>query len=188
MVPIPVHEPFFSHFFFNFGSGFIYFKGVDRLTTVGYSTRHFLSRAWVTKLNCFRLPEYSVEGLVLVTKQDVSEAIKLGYRRFDRVSLYSLESALGEAIIEAISLGLIKSRNELFITSKLWCTHALGIVNLRSEKFYGDKAYDFLPMDCQMLGFIKSLEVKPKLNCHFTVFESGNELTVITKETERVVQ
>ncbi|XWS34879.1 hypothetical protein CRYUN_Cryun21dG0075100 [Craigia yunnanensis] len=65
-----------------------------------------------------------VEGSELVTKLAVLQAIKLGYRHFDTASLYGTEQPLGEAIVEAISLGLIKSRDELFITSKLWCSDA----------------------------------------------------------------
>ncbi|KAJ1700105.1 hypothetical protein LUZ63_008617 [Rhynchospora breviuscula] len=49
------------------------------------------------------------------------EAIKIGYRQFDSASLYGSEGALGEAISEAVQTGLIGSRKELFITSKLWC-------------------------------------------------------------------
>ncbi|KAK9027640.1 hypothetical protein V6N11_067465 [Hibiscus sabdariffa] len=116
-----------------------------------------------------------VEGSDLVTKQAVLEAIKLGYRHFDTASLYGSEAALGEAIIEALSLGLIKSRNELFITSKLWSTHGYAdlvlpalktsLQNLkldyldlylihwpiclkkRSEGVSRDRAYDLFPMD-----------------------------------------
>ncbi|KAJ4711020.1 NADPH-dependent codeinone reductase-like protein [Melia azedarach] len=54
----------------------------------------------------------------------VLEAIKLGYRHFDTASLYGTEKALGEAIAEALGLGLVSSREELFITSKLWCDDA----------------------------------------------------------------
>ena len=56
------------------------------------------------------------------TKVAVIEAIKLGYRHFDTASDYGSEEALGEAIAEALQLGLIGSRDELFITSKLWLT------------------------------------------------------------------
>ncbi|XP_027364123.1 NAD(P)H-dependent 6'-deoxychalcone synthase-like [Abrus precatorius] len=56
------------------------------------------------------------------TKVAAIEAIKLGYRHFDTASIYGSEEALGEAIAEALQLGLIKSREELFITSKLWVT------------------------------------------------------------------
>nr|XP_007163859.1 hypothetical protein PHAVU_L010400g [Phaseolus vulgaris]ESW35853.1 hypothetical protein PHAVU_L010400g [Phaseolus vulgaris] len=56
------------------------------------------------------------------TKEAVLEAIKIGYRHFDTASVYGSEEPLGEAIAEALQLGLIASRDELFITSKLWCT------------------------------------------------------------------
>ncbi|KAG8640091.1 non-functional NADPH-dependent codeinone reductase 2 isoform X2 [Manihot esculenta] len=57
-------------------------------------------------------------------KTAVLEAIKVGYKHFDTAPLYRSEKALGEAIAEALSLGLIGSRDELFITSKLWCSDA----------------------------------------------------------------
>ena len=56
----------------------------------------------------------------------VLEAIELGYRMFDTASFYQTEEALGEAICQAISCGLIKSRDEVFITSKIWCTDNYG--------------------------------------------------------------
>ncbi|KAJ4765227.1 NAD(P)-linked oxidoreductase superfamily protein [Rhynchospora pubera] len=49
------------------------------------------------------------------------EAIRIGYRHFDTAAPYGSEGVLGEAISEAVQTGLIRSRNELFITSKLWC-------------------------------------------------------------------
>ncbi|XP_054818753.1 non-functional NADPH-dependent codeinone reductase 2-like [Prosopis cineraria] len=55
-----------------------------------------------------------------VTKTAVLEAIKVGYRHFDTASLYGTEQPLGEAMQEALKLGLVGSRDELFITSKLW--------------------------------------------------------------------
>jgi diketogulonate reductase-like aldo/keto reductase len=57
-----------------------------------------------------------------LTKLAVIEAIKSGYRHFDTALIYGSEEALGEAIVEALQLGLIQSRDELFITSKLWLT------------------------------------------------------------------
>ncbi|OMO72590.1 Aldo/keto reductase [Corchorus olitorius] len=59
-----------------------------------------------------------------VDPETIIEAIKVGYRHFDTASLYMTEQPLGEAIAEALRLGLIKSRDELYITSKLWCTSA----------------------------------------------------------------
>ncbi|KAJ1701511.1 hypothetical protein LUZ63_001290 [Rhynchospora breviuscula] len=52
------------------------------------------------------------------------QAIKLGYRHFDTSPVYGSERPLGFAIAEAIRRGLIQSRDEVFITSKLWCTDA----------------------------------------------------------------
>lgn len=57
-------------------------------------------------------------------KAAILEAIKAGYRHFDTAFVYGSEQPLGEAIAEALNIGLIKSRDELFITSKLWCTFA----------------------------------------------------------------
>ncbi|KAL2344188.1 hypothetical protein Fmac_005473 [Flemingia macrophylla] len=52
------------------------------------------------------------------------EAIKSGYRHFDTAAYYGSEEALGQAIAQALQQGLIKSRSELFVTTKLWCTDA----------------------------------------------------------------
>lgn len=53
-------------------------------------------------------------------------AIERGYRHFDTAAQYGSEKAVGEAVAEALKRGLIKSRDELFIVSKLWAndTHA----------------------------------------------------------------
>ena len=52
------------------------------------------------------------------------DAIEVGYRHFDTASMYGTEEPLGQALAQALQLGLIKSREEIFITSKLWCTDA----------------------------------------------------------------
>ena len=49
------------------------------------------------------------------------DAIKVGYRHFDTAASYGSEESLGQAVAESIERGLIKSRDEVFITSKLWC-------------------------------------------------------------------
>ncbi|KAG5550526.1 hypothetical protein RHGRI_015479 [Rhododendron griersonianum] len=63
----------------------------------------------------FGEPEEIIKGSILT-------AIKLGYRHFDTASVYLSEQCLGEAISRALELGLIESRGELFVTSKLWCS------------------------------------------------------------------
>ncbi|XP_022776536.1 non-functional NADPH-dependent codeinone reductase 2-like [Durio zibethinus] len=61
---------------------------------------------------------------VEIVKEAILQAIKHGYRHFDTAPIYQTEKLLGEAISDALRLGLIKSRDELFITSKLWCSDA----------------------------------------------------------------
>ncbi|KAI3516860.1 hypothetical protein L1887_15965 [Cichorium endivia] len=68
--------------------------------------------------------ESGLLGNDVVKSSTIIEAIKLGYRHFDTAAIYRTEKPLGEAIREALRLGLIKSRSELFITTKLWCTSA----------------------------------------------------------------
>ncbi|KAG6752819.1 hypothetical protein POTOM_042857 [Populus tomentosa] len=51
-------------------------------------------------------------------------AIESGYRHFDGAALYGSEESLGQAVAEALDRGLISSREDLFITSKLWCPDA----------------------------------------------------------------
>ncbi|CAK7355460.1 unnamed protein product [Dovyalis caffra] len=65
--------------------------------------------------------EYPFGVSIETMKESVLNAIEVGYRHFDSASLYQSEVPLGEAIADALRLGLIKSRDELFITSKLWC-------------------------------------------------------------------
>ncbi|KAK4792070.1 hypothetical protein SAY86_022505 [Trapa natans] len=57
-------------------------------------------------------------------KSAVIEGLSLGYRHFDTASMYGSEVPLGDVIAEALDLGLVGSRKELFITSKLWCSDA----------------------------------------------------------------
>ena len=52
--------------------------------------------------------------------QAVREAIRLGYRHFDCASVYGNEREIGAALREAIANGEV-TRDELWITSKLWC-------------------------------------------------------------------
>lgn len=52
-------------------------------------------------------------------KQSVYNAIKTGYRLIDTAAVYGNEDAVGEAVKQAIEEGIC-SREELFITSKLW--------------------------------------------------------------------
>ncbi|KAI6685965.1 hypothetical protein NL676_031878 [Syzygium grande] len=59
-------------------------------------------------------------------KEHLLDAIRLGYRHFDSAALYLSEQPLGEAVAKALELRFINSREELFITTKLWCSDAHG--------------------------------------------------------------
>ncbi|XP_042501297.1 non-functional NADPH-dependent codeinone reductase 2-like isoform X2 [Macadamia integrifolia] len=111
-------------------------------------------------------------------KSAILHAIKLGYRHFDSAALYDSEQPLGESIKEAQSLGLIKSRDELFITSKLWNLQLeyldLYLIHLPASLKPGEHEVpfnkeDILPMDiksvwesmekCQQLGLTRFIGV-----------------------------
>ena len=52
-------------------------------------------------------------------KEAVKCAIKAGYRHIDTAHMYKNEDIIGIAIKESVEEGVINSRDELFITSKL---------------------------------------------------------------------
>ena len=58
-----------------------------------------------------------------VCTQAVLDAIESGYRLIDTAALYMNEETVGAAIKEAIDTGLV-TREELFITTKVWCSDA----------------------------------------------------------------
>ncbi|KAD2393429.1 hypothetical protein E3N88_40406 [Mikania micrantha] len=68
--------------------------------------------------------ESGIARIETVTPSTLIEAIKMGYRHFDSAAAYGTEKPVGEAIAEALRSGLIKSRSEVFVTTKLWCNSA----------------------------------------------------------------
>jgi diketogulonate reductase-like aldo/keto reductase len=82
---------------------------------------------YITLSNGVKLP---IEGFgvfqisdLTECKNTVLEAIKNGYRLIDTAALYLNEEAVGTAVKEAIDSGIV-TRDELFITTKLWATDA----------------------------------------------------------------
>ncbi|TKR88823.1 hypothetical protein L596_013006 [Steinernema carpocapsae] len=65
-------------------------------------------------------------GTWLSTSEEVKNAVRValdvGYRYIDTASMYKNESEIGEVLHEYLSSGKVK-REELFITTKLFCTH-----------------------------------------------------------------
>ena len=92
----------------------------------------------------------------------VVQAIKLGYRHFDSASDYGNEKQTGQGIKQAIDSGLVK-REELFVTSKLWCTdHARQHVKPALQRILSDLQLEYL--DLFLVHFPISLEyVDPKV-------------------------
>ncbi|CAN6242520.1 unnamed protein product [Urochloa humidicola] len=54
----------------------------------------------------------------------IAGAVRLGYRHIDTASLYRTEGAVGAAVADAIAAGAVASREDLFVTSKLYITDA----------------------------------------------------------------
>jgi len=74
----------------------------------------------------------------------VRESIKIGYRHFDCAFIYGNEKEIGQAIADAINEGEV-SRNELWITSKLWNNrHKKADIQAAIELTISDLQLDYL--------------------------------------------
>ena len=80
-----------------------------------YRTMNTGARIPMEGFGVFRVPDKAE------CRASVLEAIRTGYRLIDTAAVYTNEDAIGEAVREAISEGIC-SREDLFITSKLWVT------------------------------------------------------------------
>ena len=94
---------------------------LDKMPIIGYGT-------WLSK-----------KGEVY---EGTKSALKLGYRHIDEAWVYMNEQEVGRAITEALADGTVASRDELWVTSKLWqCHHRPELVKegcLDSMKKLGD--------------------------------------------------
>ena len=87
------------------------------------------------------------------------QAIKAGYRRLDCACDYGNEKEVGEGIANALNDGLC-TRDDLFITSKLWNTyHEAENVHLACERSLTDLGLDFV--DEYLIHFPISMEFVP---------------------------
>ncbi len=93
------------------------------------------------------------------TAQAVYEAIEVGYRHIDSACDYGNEREAGEGIAKAIADGLC-TREELWITSKLWNTyHRREHVRPACEKSLEDLGLEYL--DLYLVHFPISLKYVP---------------------------
>lgn len=93
------------------------------------------------------------------TADTVVEAVRAGYRHFDSAADYANEVQTGEGLTRAMAEGLV-SRNELWITSKLWNTfHAPEHVEMACHKTLSDLGLDYL--DLYLIHFPIALEFVP---------------------------
>lgn len=102
-------------------------------------------------------------GLWKIPREDtaaaVLEAVRAGYRHFDSAADYGNEKETGEGIAEAIAQGLV-TREELWITSKLWNTfHAPEHVEEACRKSLDDLRLEYL--DLYLIHFPIALEYVP---------------------------
>ncbi|KAE8722655.1 hypothetical protein F3Y22_tig00013808pilonHSYRG00101 [Hibiscus syriacus] len=100
-----------------------------------------------SKATCFRIPEQ-----VFPSSGRRMQRLGFGTGAYPPVT----PEPLGQAIVEAISSGLVKSRDELFITSKLWCSDAYGdlvlpALNRSLHDAYGDLVLPALNRSLQNL-------------------------------------
>ncbi|MFK8054244.1 MAG: aldo/keto reductase [Woeseiaceae bacterium] len=80
------------------------------------------------------------------TAQAIYDAIEVGYRHIDSAADYGNEKEAGEGIQRAIADGLV-TREELWITSKLWNTfHRREHVELACQRSLSDLGLDYLDL------------------------------------------
>ncbi|ESQ52420.1 hypothetical protein EUTSA_v10016976mg [Eutrema salsugineum] len=70
-----------------------------------------------------KLPSVGL-GTYALVPATIEQAIKIGYRHIDCASIYGNEKEIGSVLKKLIDDGFVK-REELFITSKLWCNDHL---------------------------------------------------------------
>ena len=100
-------------------------------------------------LGLWKIPEAETAGVVC-------SAIERGWRHLDAASDYGNEAEAGEGITKALSDGIC-SREDLWVTSKLWNTyHRKEHVRLALEKTLADLRLDYL--DLYFIHFPIALE------------------------------
>lgn len=97
----------------------------------------------------YEIPQLGLGTLkaeVNVAEEAVRTAIGVGYRHIDCAPLYGNEKEIGCAIRSKIAEGAVK-REDLFLTSKVWCTHhSKDTVRKSLNKTLKDLQTDYLDL------------------------------------------
>jgi len=109
-----------------------------------------------------KLPSVGL-GLWKISREDTAEvvvsAIRMGYRHLDCACDYGNEAEVGEGIRRAIQEGLV-TREELWVTSKLWNTyHAQEHVEPAVRRTLSDLGLDYV--DLYLMHFPIALKYVP---------------------------
>lgn len=64
--------------------------------------------------------ESSIAGVETVAPSTLYEAIEVGYRHFGTVAVYGMEKSIGEAVAEALLLGLVSRKGVVDVEGKQW--------------------------------------------------------------------
>lgn len=108
-------------------------------------------------------------------------AIKIGYRYFDEAAVYGNEVEAGQGIKKAIDEGICK-REDLFITSKLWCPyHGKDHVKMACKKTLEDLGLDYL--DLYLIHFPIAIKFVPFETKYPPGFEDPVEKKLIEEFT-----
>ncbi len=83
---------------------------------------------------------------VEVARQSVYDALKTGFRHIDAAASYDNETGVGAGIADAVREGIV-SRNDIFVTSKVWNTERGYEKTLKAfDKTVSDLGLDYLDL------------------------------------------